>query len=272
MPSILPDDDLRALLEALKDGLWPNKAHQYNAVRAILEIDFLAGSSGLSATVLAIDGIVQRLKERGCSAATINRKLSFLRTLAKGAFERSFVERTPIIDRLPETAEPQRTLTSTEIDRALSALEQIDKPSHRLAAFLADTGATLAEAVALRWSDITYRYVTFWSRGQAGRAIPLTARASKALLFDPSLPRGPFTTIKLKQFRSHWYAAQIQSGLTAVIPPSALRYSCEARLVESGIALETVHKWLGYQTPRSALRLGGNTDLDDAKVILDRYC
>ncbi|CAN7624221.1 hypothetical protein [Aminobacter sp. LjRoot7] len=263
------EGDLRVLLHTLKGDLWPNKTHQYNATLAIQEIDTLAGHSGLFATAMATDQIVRLLREGGNSSATINRKMSFLRTLAKGAFERSLVDRLPIIRRLPESVGNKNTLSSSEIDEVLSTLQGIDRLAYRFSAFLADTGATIGESMALRWSDITHRYVTFWAEGRAQRTIPLTARASIALAFDPTLPKGPFSTVNLKRYRNDWYAAQTRSAVAVTLPPSALRYSCEARLVQSGVDIRTVHEWLGYRTPRSAARLIGGVHLQDAKRVLE---
>lgn len=263
-------DDLGRLADELKYALWADKVHRYNAALAIGELDLLAGRVGLRATAMAIDELVRLLRDRGNSDATINRKLSFFRALIKGAYQRGYIGQLLPVRRLPEVVGRKAILASTDIDRALLALSDIHRHSCRLATFLADTGATLGEATSVRWTDITHRHVSFWSKKKLKRAVPLTKRAFLSVAFDPSVPDGPFCTIKVKEFRQHWRAAQIVSGLDRVVSPSALRYSCEARLVQAGVDLQTVQQWLGYSTARTAMRFQGDADLHKAKRALER--
>ncbi|WP_406873503.1 hypothetical protein WHT83_08130 [Aminobacter sp. P9b] len=263
------DDDLAAVLDVLKFRLWPNPAHRYNAELAINELDRLAGCCGLVATALAIDQTVTRYRNAGNSDATINRKLSFFRKLIGGALEAGYIREAPRVDRLPESSKAQPVLSEDQINRALALLEVIDREAFQLIAFLADSGATIKEALALRWSDITYRHVTFWSATGYARTIPLTQRASKALTFRPDLPQGPFSAVKLRELRVNWRRSQIDAGVQAPISPSGLRYSCEARLVKQGVDTKSIHRWLGYRTPRTSLRFPTSDDLRGVQTVLE---
>ncbi|AWC25429.1 site-specific tyrosine recombinase XerD [Aminobacter sp. MSH1] len=263
------DDDLVAVLDVLKFRLWPNAAHRYNAELAINELDRLAGRCGIVATALSIDQTVTRYRNAGNSDPTINRKLSFFRKLIKGAFDAGYIPESPRVDRLPEITKAPTLLSNDQINRALAALEASDRESHQLITFLADTGSTMQEALALRWSDITHRHVTFWSSTGYGRTIPLTQRASKALTFRSSLPQGPFSAVRLKGLRAAWRRSQIDAGIGSPISPSGLRYCCEARLVQQGVDTKTIHRWMGYRTPRTSSRFPTSDDLRGVQIVLE---
>ncbi len=267
----MSDDDIPAVLEALKFRLWPNPIHRYNAGLAINELDRFGGRRGIVATARDIDQVVARYRGTGNSDATINRKLSFFRKLVKGAFDAGYIVERPKVNRLPEVSKAPLVLNDDEIDRALAFLQVIDRESCRFIAFLADTGATIQETQALRWSDITHRHVTFWSVSGYGRTIPLTKRASKAVTFKPILPLGPFSAMKLRGLRDAWRRAQIEAGILRPILPSGLRYSCEARLVRQGVDPKTIHRWLGYRTPRTSSRFPTSDDLHGAQAVLEVY-
>lgn len=248
---------LTALGATLQETAWTNPTHRYNAMLAIEEVARITvGVETPAWTQSTTDELVKSLRESGNSDATINRKLSFVRRLFLSGYKEGLLDVLPLVRRLPETPARRRILSTEEANAILRALSD-GGDYFSFASFLLDTGASPGEAKSLRWTDITHRHVTFWSSDKSfRRSIPLTDCAFAAVQFRPDLPVGPFAHIELRKFRAEWKRAKDRCGFTddQALTPIVLKYTCEARLLEAGVDVATIHKWFGYRTPRTSER------------------
>lgn len=99
--------------------------------------------------------------EKPIAPATVNRKLSFLRTVMNAACrEYRWVEVAPLIRLFPENNERVRWLTPTELGRLLNALPE---PYSSMAEFAVATGLRQANVMGLRWEGVDFinRTATF---------------------------------------------------------------------------------------------------------------
>ncbi|WP_409014606.1 tyrosine-type recombinase/integrase [Aminobacter aminovorans] len=224
------------------------------------------------ATSQRLPEIVQSLRDKGNTNATINRKISFLRRLMVGALKAGYISWLPQAGRLGETANLPQVLSREQTSSLFSLLAQRSPDFAKFAEFLLDTGAHVGEALRLSWTDITHKRVTFWDTDRKRhRSVALTDRAYEAVRFQNDSPQGPFQGINLKKFRKALASAANECGcLPLNVTPLTLRYTCEARLVEAGIDMLTIQKWFGHRTPRTALRHEASMSLEDALDILER--
>lgn len=264
-------NELVALGSALQEKLWRNPVHRYNAMLAVQEVARLTFGLQISDWTQSVtDELVKSLRRNGNSDATINRKLSFVRGLIHLGYKDGLVASLPLVKRLAEKPVKRRILSTDEADALLKAISECSEHYFQFASFLLDAGASPGEAISLRWTDITHRHVTFWSSNKSvHRSIPLTDRAYAAVQFRPDLPVGPFAHIGMRRFRAEWKRAKNRCGLTndQAVTPVILKYTCEARLLLSGVDIQTIHRWFGYRTPRTSERypFHNQADLKDVK-------
>lgn len=172
-------------LETLKLSLWPHEDHRYNAELAIRELARLGKRQGLMATSQRLPEIVQSLRDKGNTNATINRKISFLRRLMVGALKAGYISWLPQAGRLGETANLPQVLSREQTSSLFSLLAQRSPDFAKFAEFLLDTGAHVGEALRLSWTDITHKRVTFWDTDRKRhRSVALTDRAYEAVSVD----------------------------------------------------------------------------------------
>ncbi len=257
-------------LETLKLSLWPNEIHRYNAELAIRELAQLGGRRGLMATSLRLPEIVEALRNKGNTDATINRKVSFFRKLLVGALKAGYIAWLPDAPRLVETVKVQPVLSAEQADCLIEEMANRYPQYAGLVCFLLDTGALISEAARLDWTDITHQRITFWNSDRTRpRSIALTRRAYDSVRLRKIVSGGPFHQVQVRKFRKSLREAAANCELSELnVTPTTLRYTCEARLLEGGIDTLTIQKWFGYRTPRTAVR-HELPDFDDALRVLE---
>lgn len=215
----------------------------------------------------SILGYVSRLQEDGCSNATVNRKLSFLRGVFNHAIEgKAMAELPKFPKRLPEGKGRPGYLSQRQEDDCLALLRQWSKPDH-VDAFivLIDTGMRCGELwrVAARDVDLTTGLVSVWvTKNGEPRGIPMTKRV-KAVMKDrierfAARPDGeellfPYTHGWL---RSTWDRMRDHLGYSGdkTFVPHLLRHTCASRLVQRGASIAVVQQWLGHKTIQMTMR------------------
>lgn len=274
--SIVDEFSLAELHDKYKDLLWDTGSHKYNVNSFIRELDEIQlGRKQSAFSDQDVDFLIGKLRERGNSNATINRKMAALSKLLRKAFKMGDIHSLPDFRRQKERVGRIRFLTREEEERLFSVIRLTSPEYHALSVFLVDTGARLGEAIELRWSDVAGGRATFWrTKSNRSRTVPLTQRAQKALAELKGKNQGPFRHIRQYQYRAAWNAAKVPVGLGSDkdVVPHVLRHTCASRLVQGGIDIRRVQMWLGHQTLQMTMRYAhlATHDLDSCVAILER--
>ena len=165
------------------DHLWDDGKHKYNVTFFLAELDEISSPRYFSTfSQEALDDLVAKLRARGNSNATINRKISALRKLLRKSLRMGSIHSLPEFKREKERAGRIRFLEDDEEDRLFSGVGLRSPDYLHLAIFLVDTGARLGEALGLRWNDIHNGRATFWlTKSGRSRSVPMTKRAVDAV-------------------------------------------------------------------------------------------
>lgn len=173
-----------------------------------------------------------------------------------------------------EGLKPVRFLTRDEEAAIFAAIQRQSERYFDLSIFLVDTGARLGEALTLGWTAVTLNHLTF-ERGKplVARVIPITHRATIAVQRQSTDRLGPFSDVKPHDYRAAWNVAKQEAGISdPTVVPTVLRHTCAVRLIQGGIDLRTVQKWLGHQTLAMTMRYAqyASSDLEACVRVLER--
>lgn len=267
---------LAAIFALYRDILWDDGRHKYNVSSFIGELnELLLGAEFSTFDQETVDLLVGKLRERGNSNATINRKMAALSKLLRKAHKMGNIHSLPEFRRQKERAGRIRFLEAEEEARLFAAVRRRDEDFYRLSVFLVDTGCRLGEALGLIWNDINAHRVSFWiTKSGRSRTVPLTVRAMEALKSDGPRRKGPFSHLTQAQYRAVWNEAKMEVGLGTddQVVPHILRHTCASRLVQGGIDIRRVQMWLGHQTLTMTMRYAhlATNDLDSCVVVLEQ--
>lgn len=169
---------------------------------------------------------------------------------------------------------PIRLLEEDEEARLLAAIRKCSVRYFDLSNFLLDTGAKLGEALTLAWASVGDESVTFpGGKSAICRTIPLTKRASQAVTRPRGFDDGPYTSIRIHDYRAVWKQAKLDAGIIdTTLVPGALRHACAIKLVKGGVDLRTVQKWLGHKSLAMTMRYAQyvESDFDSCVRALER--
>ena len=270
------DTSLRALFAKYGDILWLNGSHKYNVTNFIAELHDMLDVPGFSTfSQEMLDQLIGKLRKRGNSNATINRKMAALSKLLRKAYKMGDVYSLPEFKREKEKAGRIRFLDRDEEEMLFSEIRAQNELYYRFCTFLVDTGARLSEGTDLRWGDLNAHRATFWvTKSGRSRSVPLTHRAAAAIAASDRRFPGPFSEIDQQRFRIAWHNAKDAVGLgdDKDVVPHVLRHTCASRLVQGGIDIRRVQMWLGHQTLTMTMRYAhlASHDLDMCVPVLER--
>lgn len=273
---VVKNHTLNDLIERYLDILWENGKHKDNVRSFLGEIaELLNGLEFSTFSQELVDSLVLKLKARGNSNATINRKMAALSKLLRKACKMGDIHSLPEFRRQKERNGRIRFLEHNEEARLFDAIKRRDTDAWRLAIFLVDSGARIGEAIDLRWNDISEHRATFWiTKSGRSRTIPLTRRALETIDIPRGRLLGPFSMLNQVHFRSIWNDAKAEIGLGCdkQVVPHILRHTCASRLVRGGVDLRRVQMWLGHQTLQMTMRYAhlATHDLDGCVKVLER--
>ena len=277
--SIHSRSDVFNLIDKYSLTLWARTKHRASSVTFAKEFfEIFHSSKTLDLNTENIDYIVSVYRKKGNSNATINRKMAAVLKFLKRLNEAGHDLRIPRYIRLPENNARIRFLSREEEDLLLSMIRQYDENYYHLCIFLVDTGASVGEALALKWADINANGATFWiTKSGKPRTVPLTARVRDSLEKLAQINRigGPFQTVRYQNFKYAWDRAKAQTILKTdkQVVPHILRHTCASRLVQNGVDLRRVQAFLGHQTIQITLRYAhlSTSDLAICVDALDRF-
>ncbi|KFB10599.1 tyrosine-type recombinase/integrase [Nitratireductor basaltis] len=272
---LVDEYSLKELFDRYGDTLWEEGRHKYNVTFFIGELDeLLLGRRFSTFNQDVLDDLVGKLRARGNSNATINRKMAALSKLLRKAYKMGDIHSLPEFRRQKERAGRIRFLEIEEEKRLFEAVRAKSEDAWRLSVFLVDTGCRLGEALGLTWNDVLGGRASFWiTKSARSRTVPLTQRAQDVVKIERNGHSGPFAMIRAAQFRAMWNEAKAEVGLgddTQVVP-HVLRHTCASRLVQGGIDMRRVQMWLGHQTLQMTMRYAhlATSDLDPCVDVLE---
>lgn len=269
---LVSEFSLKELFAKYGDILWEPGSHKYNVTFFIGELDeLLMGKRFSTFGQDALDALIGKLRARGNSNATINRKMAALSKLLRKAHKMGDIHSLPEFRRQKERSGRIRFLSWSEEEMLFAAIRRRSEDAWRLSVFLVDTGCRLGEAIGLTWNDVQGGRASFWiTKSARARSVPLTARAQNAA----GVRKGPFAMLRQAQFRTIWNEAKAEVGLSqdTQVVPHVLRHTCASRLVQGGIDLRRVQMWLGHQTLTMTMRYAhlATGDLDPCVDVLER--
>jgi integrase len=222
-----------------------------------------------------IDTLVQTFQAQGNSDATINRKMSALRTVLDLAVRRKWIATAPELPHKKEGIGRIREFTAAEERAIISTTRSIGRDDEAdLWAFLIDTGARVSEALGLTWQDVKAGRVTFVdTKNGMSRTVPLTSRLREMMERRSACEGGPFP-MTYTNVRHAWDRVRVLLGKAddPLWIIHVLRHTCACRLVQRGVSLLVVKDWLGHKTVEMTLRYArlAPSNLDAAMLVLDR--
>jgi hypothetical protein len=116
--TVVEKHSLLDLFERYKNILWEDGKHKYNVTSFIGEIhEILLGERFSAFDQSVLDDLIGKLRERGNSNATINRKMAALSKLLRKAYKMGDIHSLPEFRRQKERAGRIRFLEPEEEDR-----------------------------------------------------------------------------------------------------------------------------------------------------------
>jgi integrase len=240
----------------------------------------------------ALEDWITTMQQSDQAVATIKSKVSCVMTALKLVLPKGWIKTLPLIPPIGELDNRKiRWLTDAEEKRLLTACGDFRRPileetMRDVIVFLIDTGARVGELLKVRSDSLTekgpFTYVEFRDR-KAGDdlRIPLTARARDAIkrLLDSSYwerrIRGSRDHAKRLNSGQNWITHHFTLVRNAAKLPDVtahtLRHTCASRLVQKGISIYKVQKFLGHADIRMTERYShlAPSDLDDVARALE---
>lgn len=138
----------------------------------------------------------------------------------------------------------------------------------------ADTGFRESELLRFLLADYQFNMLHIWeSKNGKPRAVPATDRVKE--IIQKATDKGHtrlFETVTLHDLRFAWKKIRKHMGLERdeqfVI--HAFRHTCASRLVQRGVPLAVVQKWMGHKAIQTTLRyahLAPDNFMDAMKVL-----
>ncbi len=241
--------------------VWKGSASEQSAVKnATLMMAYFGKNTQIKEIDTDwVDRWVGSLEKLGNSGGTINRKLACLSKVLSVAIERGALEKKPRLDRKTEAEGRIRWISIEEEKTILGLLAQWEKHDHKdFMVLLLDTGCRPGEGYRLtsRDIDLTTGLVSFWeTKNGKPRSIPMTLRVREILQrrSENSVRPFPFND---GWMRNQWDRVKAKLGFTedTQFVPYCLRHTCASRLVQRGVPLAVIQKWMGHKTIQITLR------------------
>jgi len=278
----------------LERNYSPNTLRGYRS--DLKEFERYIRESGLNSVLevdhLTVRGYLARLQLNGLSRATVQRKLSSLKTLYRFLHRMGFIEADPTASistprverRLPDF------LTVEEVDMLLSAPRE-DRPievrDKAMLELMYSTGVRVSELLAIDLNDIDISEMTVRvkGKGRKERILPFGEVAKKALeryleIRDRMIPAGSncralFVSdwgrrMTSRNFRQRLKIYTKRAGIKKKVSPHILRHSFATHMLEAGADLRAVQELLGHSN-LSTTQIYTHVTAERLKRIYDKY-
>jgi site-specific recombinase XerD len=211
-------------------------------------------------TTTAIEDWVEEMKETKANG-TINRHLAILRKTLKWAYHNDHINKVPHIETQSEV-DTERLVWYTEEEEAaiLSKFKDLgEEYLHDYAIVSVDTGMRASEVLKYNPTLVPLKAVrkdgskvhgVHVSQRKNGKPliVPLTKRAEAILR-----SRKFSTNVHDYQHRKVWDRVREELGLTDKCWHT-WRHTCATRLVQRGLPIERIQKWMGHSSIQTTLK------------------
>ena len=240
------------------------KSERTHLINAKIALNYFGEDCPITTiTTKRINDYAEHLRETGSTGGTINRKLSNLSTILKTAEDHGMETANPKIRRSKEYRGRERFITEEEEAQMLYVLVQWGAIElHDVIVTLVDTGIRCGELFALEKTDVDFSagsngIITLWrTKNDRPRSVPITRRV-KAIIEKRMVNAGArLFPITQSWLRTGWDRLKAYLGLEedAQFVPHILRHTCASRLVQRGIPLMEVQRWMGHASLQSTMR------------------
>jgi integrase len=201
---------------------------------------------------------IEDWEEQGNSGSTVNRKLSHLRMMLKTAHERDWITTLPKVPTRREGKHRIRWINEAEELKVLTTCTHLGLDELRDFIIVAiDTGFRRGELLGLEPRDI-FNGLLHLHEGETktdkARSVPATSRVAE-ILARRSNQRRIFNLTE-PALRHQWrvlrQAMKLEDDPQFVV--HMLRHTCASRLVQRGVPLAVVQKWMGHSNIQTTLR------------------
>lgn len=237
--------------------IWRGSWNITSEARALKIAAILGDTNIARLKPLDIERVKEGLADRELAPSTINAYLSCLHKALDYAKRNELVDRVPEFDWLKKPAGRIRWLSAEEEEQLVAALKA--RGADDVASFVLvalDTGARRGELLN-ESSELDGDWFRFWdTKTNKPRSVPATDRAKEHW----PLFRG-LTAPRLRYF---FNLAKEDIGLKDdnQFVVHTLRHTCASRLVQRGVSLAVVQKWMGHSNIQTTLRYAHLADAD----------
>jgi integrase len=226
-------------------------------------------------TTASLDKMVATLRKRPgqkgkLAHGTINRYLSAASSVLTFARERGHIPSAPTIPWLSEAGRRFLWLSDEQEAAIVAHMQAAGSPaSVTVLKVLIATGMRWGELAGLEVGQVDIRNADAWVRlwetkTDSPRSIPIThelARELRALLSEGALP-------KYNTFRMRLKNALESAGQSREFCIHSLRHTTATRLIQRGVSLPVVKKYLGHSNINTTMRYVQVADEDLAKAAI----
>ena len=256
-----PQMKLKDAVERCYEERWKHtKSNTFTHNRAKSLVILIGNLDLPQITESVIEQMRSKLRRKRKAPATINRSCATLKTILLMANRRwKMLDRVPYIEMQKESLGRVRFLSEQEETKLLSLLQEHPIAHWRVAAdivaVLLDTGMRVGELLSLLVKDVNFEsnLIHIWfNKADKPRSIPMTSRVREIMEKQCADRIGRVFPVKQDLLSRAWNSARKTMGLTndPQFVPHALRHTCASRLVQAGVDLYTVQRYLGHSTIR----------------------
>ncbi|WEM05503.1 integrase [Ralstonia phage BOESR1] len=210
-------------------------------------------------TVEEITEMILEFEEAGNSGATVNKKLSCLSMMFKTAKDQGWITKIPPLTRRKESKHRIRWFDVAEEDRMLTMCDTLGLAALRDYIIVGiDTGFRRGELLNFELRDYTNGLLHLHADGtktEEARAVPATKRVHD-IIARRSNYRVLFPELSIPILRHQWDILKDHMGLTEdrQFVVHTLRHTCASRMVQRGVPLSIVQRYMGHKNINTTLR------------------
>ena len=246
---------------------WANSKNEEQCISnmKILEKFFGSDTPIKDITVHRIDDFIGHLQSLNRAPATINSKLASLSKIIRFAHERGYLETKPRIEKVTQPSNERLVFFDYDVEAdILDYLSDNEPAFFDWFVFAIDTGIRPGEIQALTKKCfrrdpvlglvVDVREVKNTAGTSDQRTIPLTDRAVSAVRRQMRDTDHPFGTWTEDARRIVWKKVRKNVDMAPELVPYCCRHTTATRLVQQGVNLKAVQRWMGHKTLEMTLK------------------
>jgi len=222
-------------------------------------LDTYLGSLSLNEITVSVIDEIRQAKLKGNSKSTVNRYLSFVRSILNRAVSWEWLDKAPKITMFKEPQGRTRFLTIDEVQRLLKEL-----PEHLqdMVIFTLSCGLRYSNVLKLEWSQVDLKAAHVWvaaSNSKNGKALSIPLNAQALAVLQKQVGKHPtlvFTKVGKRIARANgqvWRNAVKRAGIVD-FRWHDLRHTWASWAVQNGVTVFEVQHLGGWSSSRMVER------------------